>query len=503
MTDVLLILPPLGVPELYTKPESKLDFESYKWKIRLTRVPQGLLSIGTFLHNLGYDIDILDCRLHYTNGREDFLSVLKKRSKDVGILVGISVMTDQIPIVLEIINTIKKTNPNVPIVLGGIHPTLYSKQTCKDDNVDFVITGDGEYPMAELVKALDEGRSYKNIKGLTYKENHHVITNPISKPFDIQELGVPAYHLLEMENYLTKIPFYSEEKTIGLEYNSSRGCPYNCSFCVNKILPQNRVWRCKTADQVIDDLHILKDRYKFDYLFFEEENPFTNVKRTFEIAENLIKDDFNICYCGNIRADVVVNTPKNILETMRKSGWCETSIGAESGSNAVLSYLRKGITIDQTLRAAKILDKLDVYALYSFMIFLPHETRHDRELTYALMKKIKQIHSKSMFIGPQPYRPYPGSDLYIDCLSAGLSEPKTFRGWSDFITENGMMRGPRVPWVKDYSIIERLRVKDQFIYDRLWVYARACMPGIYGLYLQYLKKPKKAIESIIKKYSSW
>lgn len=482
MTDVLLILPPLGPPDFYIKPEKELDLDSYKWKTRLTRVPQGLLSIGTVLYNLGYRVDILDCRLHYTNGREHFLDVLKKKSKDVRLLIGISLMTAQIPCVLEIIDTIRQINSNIHIVLGGIHPTLYPKQTCKDDSVDFVIVGDGEYPMAELVKSLDKGGlSYKDIKGLTYRENHHIISNPIGKPFDIRGLGVPAYHLLEMKNYLAKIPFYLEKKTIGLEYNSSRGCPYNCSFCVNNILPQNRIWRYKTADQVIEDLHILKDKYRFNYLFFEEENPFTNMSRTFEIAEKLIKDDFNIHYCGNVRADVVVKTPKNILKTMKESGWCETSIGIESGSNKVLSYLRKNITVDQVIPVAKILDELGIYALYSFMMFLPYENSVDRELTYALMKEIKITHPNSEFIGPQPYRPYPGSDLYKDCLGEGLKEPKSLREWSNFVTERGDMLD--MPWVKDFSFVNKLK-------ERYFRYLKE-----YGL----KKTSERAVELIIGK----
>src|SRR5208283_1810063 len=107
MTDILLILPAVGSPQFYIKPENELGFNSYKWKTRLTRVPQGLLSIGTVLHNLGYDVDILDCRLHYEKGRKHFFEVLKKRSKDVRLLIGISLMTAQINNALGIIDAIK------------------------------------------------------------------------------------------------------------------------------------------------------------------------------------------------------------------------------------------------------------------------------------------------------------------------------------------------------------------------------------------------------------
>ena len=139
---------------------------------------------------------------------------------------------------------------------------------------------------------------------------------------------------------------------------------------------------------------------------------------------------------------------------MRSSGWRETVIGVESGSNNILYQLRKGITAEQTIQAAEILSELDLYAQYSVMFLLPHETRNDRKLTYALIKILKCIHSKSFIVGPQPFRPYPDSDLYRYCLGQGLMEPKTFREWRNFTTEEGQTSG--MPWIKEYSLKDRL-----------------------------------------------
>lgn len=479
MADVLLIQPPVGPADFYTKPESKLDYKSYRQKTRITRVPQGSLSIGTVLHNLGYDVDIFDCRLHYTNGREYCLNMLGERAKNTKLLIGISVMTSYIAQVLEIMDAIKKVSPTVPIVLGGIHPTLFPQQTCRHDNVDFVIAGDGEHPMSELVKAMDKGGSYKDIEGLTYKENHRIISNPIGKPFDIRESPVPAYHLLEIGNYLTWIPYYVEEKTIGLEYLISRGCPYQCAFCSNKILPQNRIFRYKPAHQVIKELHILKDKYKFDYLYLEDDNPFIDMGNCLEIAKQLIRDNFNIRYLANIRVDTLVNTPKSTLEIIRKSGWCETVVGVESGSNNVLSYLKKGFTVEQTLQAAKILNELDIWAIYNVMDCIPRETRDERKQTYALMKKLRQIHRKSQLVGPHHFRPFPGSELYQDCLEGGLMETETFQGWSNCPLYTAQPSD--LPWVKDFSFAERFE----------WYFR------VYGL----KEGARRVVEAVRKKFS--
>ena len=306
---------------------------------------------------------------------------------------------------------------------------------------------------------------------MTYKENRQIINNPMGRPFAIRELPASAYHLLEMENYLTRIPFHQEEKTVGIDYLISRGCPYQCVFCSNKIVPQNRIWRCKTPDQVIKELHILKDKYKFDYIYFEDDNPYVDMKGFLEIARRLIRDEFNIRYLANVRVDTLVNTPKSALEEIRKSGWRETIIGVESGSDKILRYLKKGFIIEQTLQAAKILNGLDIWAAYNVMDCIPKETRHDRKQTYALMKKLRQIHPKSIFVGPHHFRPFPGSELYQYCLKGGLAEPKKFRDWSNCVLYTAQPSD--LPWVHGYYFTERFEMHFRIyglkaLANRLW-----------------------------------
>ncbi len=454
MNDILLIQPPIGLPELYNKPEKELDSKSYAIKTKCTRVPQNLLSLATVLDDLNYKVDIFDCRLYYSNGRENYIKILKERIKNTNLLIGISVTTPYITQTVEIINLIKEVNSNVYIVVGGIHPTLFPKQTCKDKDIDFVISGDGEYPLCELVTALEEKKSYNKIKGLTYKKNNQVITNPLGEPFNIRKSPIPAYHLFDMEKYLPWTPYYSEKKTIGLDYLTTRGCPFKCSFCVNDILPQNRGWRSKTSNQVIEELSILKEKYKFDYVYFEDDNAFLNKEHSLDVSKRLIKDDFNINYLATIRIDTLLNTPKSYLETFKKSGWSETILGVESGSDKILKVLNKGITIEQSLKSIKILKDLDIWTAYNFMTCIPGEQHKERQETYNLMRKTKKIHPKSLIVGPHLFRPFPGSKLYPQCIKGGLDEPKTFREWSDTpLYISGDVSN--LPWIKDYLPIEK------------------------------------------------
>ena len=422
MNDILLIFPPLN-SHLYVKARQLYSEEEYKWILRLTRVPQGLISIAKYLEQNGYSVDILDCRFHL----QDLELEIQRRVSNTSLCVGLGVLTTQINDSIRISEYIKKLNSNLPIIWGGYHPTLYSNQTEEDKAIDYVISGEGEYALLNLANAIKDKKDLSTVKSLYYRNNGNVCINELEKPFDINELGLPAYDLLELDNYLTKRSYNPEEDIKGLEYNGSRGCSYNCAFCINYLLPQQHFWRAKKAEKVIEDITILKDKYKLKYIFFEEELPFVNFKRMKEIAEGLGKLD--IRWYANVRVDIAFKNLE-LLKIARKNGWCETSVGAESGSDKVLKMLNKGITVEQTLKVAEVLNELDVYSLYSFMIQLPNETMDDQNATYRLMRKLQKIHPKSEFIGPQAFRLYPKTKFYEEAKARGeIKEPETLRKW--------------------------------------------------------------------------
>ena len=423
MHDVLLILPPVGPLHLYTTPEEKLSLVDQKWLRRLTRVPQGALSIASYLEQNGVSTKIFDSRFHLKNLKKDLIQAFKETRS----LAGISVFTMHISFALQVSKLVRDGFPGFFMVWGGFHPTLYPEQTASEPLVDAVIDGEGEVPMLHLFEALTKGKSLRTVPSLVFRENNKIVKNPQAKPFNINSLERYRLECLELQHYLIKQSYNPDRKLLGIEYNGSRGCSYDCSFCINRVLPQQHIWRGRKPDKIVTDIQYLKDHYKIKYVFFEEELPFMNRKRSLELAAKIKYLDLQIY--ANIRADTV-HRDKELLVKLRASGWSETSVGAESGSNRMLQYLNKGITVEQTLETAKILNALDVYCLYSFMTDLPTETTDEKLATFKLMRKLTRIHPKSEFIGPQAYRLYPKTAWYDQLVTEGkFKEPSTLREW--------------------------------------------------------------------------
>ena len=156
MHDVLLILPVVGPPNLYTVPRGSLQGQDLKWYRRLTRVPQGLLSIGSWLEQHGFSVKLFDSRLHLLRGPQGLEDDLRTEIRETRLFVGISVLTMHIAQALEISRVVKEENPNLLVVWGGVHPTLFPEQTAADPLVDFVVQGVGEAPLLGLANIFGD-----------------------------------------------------------------------------------------------------------------------------------------------------------------------------------------------------------------------------------------------------------------------------------------------------------------------------------------------------------
>lgn len=414
MYDALLILPPAGLAYDYMLPENELTPDRLVWKRRLTRIPQGLLSLATFLHQNGFSVKVFDCRFHMMRG-QDFIKDFTDAVKQTRLFAGITVYTAHIEVSLQFNKLIKSVCPDLPVVWGGVHPTLYPAQTAQEGSIDYVIQGEGEYPIVALAKTLD--RHVKPERKLQL----------LGLPFNINDLGFPYYEALEIEKYLHKRNYVFNEDCRGIDYFSSRGCSFGCAFCINKLLPQQHHWRGRDPLKVAEDLQYVKERFGVKYVFLEDDLPFVGRSHSLLLAKEIGKLD--LTWYGNIRADIA-SGDFDLLQALVNGGWRETMMGVESGSDRVLSYINKGITVAQVLKAAENLDKLDVYCQYALMTDMPTETVAEKMQTFTLMQKIRKIHVKSEFIGPGPYRHYPGTPWFNKDVESGkICIPSSLREW--------------------------------------------------------------------------
>jgi len=430
MKNILLINPPFNI--------AKDNYDS--------SLSVGLLSIASYLDSKNVPVKIIDCVR-----QENYPELLKHESVWAD-LVCFSVMTMQIPRALELSASIKKINPNCLVVWGGAHPTFFPEQTASHNLIDAVIFGEGEYTLCELA----EGRKLSEIKGLAYKDGGGVIKNASQRLFEPAQEALFNWDLepKEILKNLSLVPSLT-----------SRGCPHRCTFCVNAILKNS--WRPRSVRQVLEDLKIIKEKDYFSGkpIRFWDENFFVDIKRAKEIIDGMIAQNLILPWETTVRANYVREgmISDEFMGKLRQSGCYLLSFGAESGSQIVLDKIKKDITPEQILYAARQCLKHDIIPQFSFMVGLPGELKKDMKLTLELIDKLIRLSDRVQILGPQAFRPYPGSELYQECVASGWISPESLEEWSRLVKNQlNYLQVKNFNWVKHKDFVESIEAYVRF-----------------------------------------
>ncbi len=447
--------------------------------------PMGVICLGTYLKKNNYDVRVLDSRVY---SRSEFEDILRKELEGV-FLVGISVMTSYIEETLNILNFVKQYNSQIETVLGGIHASLFPEQTVRHPLVDFVVFGEGELPLLGLVEKLFKNEdSFEGIDNLYFKKDGNVVFRNAVKFIDVNELPLPDYNLVDVERYITR-RFSDGRWGRQLEYQSSRGCPSRCSFCVNTIISK-RYWRQKDPVKVTQEIKVLKERFALDSILFIDESFFPKKKNVEMIANGL--KELPIMWEANCRADYF--NDKNIDDVFIKflsfCGLTTVRIGIESGSQNTLNLLKKDITREDIINAVKICTRNNIFACCSFMVGLPGETKKDIIDTLSVIHQVESIGKNLVIlIGPQVFRPYPGGEIYDLCKKEGLSEPHTFEEWGRLtFSDTGYIDD--FYWIKNKNFIKlivllRSLAQDQKIEKRNWPVIKRLVRGFLYFFARF------------------
>jgi len=389
------------------------------------RLPLALLFLSETLEKNGYKPMIIDMRI------DDW----KSMDLDNPICVGLSVMTGPpISYALEFAKHVRDVDPNIPIVWGGVHPSLLPEQTILNEYVDIVVRGEGELTFLELVQKLELNESLKHVKGITYKENGEVISNPDREWMDLNEIGNLPYHLLDLSKYnLKEFP-----------YHSSRGCPHKCGFCYNLAFNKGS-YRFKNAENVVNEIEYIVNKFNPETIWFVEDDFFASKKRVREICEGFIERGLKINWEASCVVSYFARYDSTFINLLKESGCKKLAFGAESGSSRILEYIDKNITVEETIKAVEKCKDWDIVPVISFLCGLPEETREDTYKTIGLIKKIREINDKAIINGFFLYTPYPNTPITNKLHEQGYEYPSSLEDWSDFL----FAYGSNNPWLDD------------------------------------------------------
>ena len=400
-------------------------------------LPLALLSISAKLKEEGYKIVILD----------EAIDSFSEELLDGSLCFGISAMIGyQIYSALKMAKRIRKLHPEIPIIWGGWHPSIQPEQTAENDNVDYLVRGQGEQTFYELIKALEQNDGFETILGLTYKRDGQIRSNPDRPIVDPNNLPRLPFQLINMQKYIHVSEF--GKRTIN--YLSSIGCPFNCGFCAEKLV-HHRKWFPLTPERVLNDLEYLIGTYGVDSVVINDSEFFINEKRVAQICRGMIDRGFHIKW-GNVngRADILMRYQEETWDLMRKSGLQSILTGAETYDPTILRLINKKISIEDTINFSKRARKFGTIIKFSMMIGLPIKDRTKtiyQEFTETIdfMNMMYQINPDNMFL-LFLYTPFPGTPLYNRSVELGYQGPNSLEEWGLFL--NGL-NSMSTPWTDE------------------------------------------------------
>jgi len=331
-------------------------------------------------------------------------------------LVGITVpFTNNAQIVHEISQLIKKRHPSISIVQGGVYPSTLPYKALTD-SVDFVVRGEGETPILQLLSGIDPMK----IKGLVFRKEGKIVDNGRAEQIkDLDSIPFPARELFPMERYMTWSPRGTVSKRTVCVI-TSRGCPYDCTFC--SIHPMyGYQWRVRSPENVIEEIRYLVDRYKVEHIEFEDDNLTLHKKRAAEIFDRLI--DLNLGITWSAHNGVRIDTLERwLLEKIKASGCTELSLPIESGDPEVLKDMQKKLELEETIQVLKDCQELGIQTVGMLIVGYPNETQESFQRTLAFLKECKKYGLKTC--APFIVKAYPATALYNYCKEKGWLDPR-------------------------------------------------------------------------------
>jgi len=355
--------------------------------------PLNVTYLAAILERAGFDVKVADCPPlemdHKSLGRE-----ISSYNPDI---VGIISLTQTFPSAIQAAQAAKEARPEALIVLGGPHATFMDIETINSyPCIDVIVRGEGEKTLLELAENVKGHGKIGKVAGITFRKNGKIVRTP-NRPFieNLDELPFPAYHFLPLEKY----------GSLGRKFFlllSSRGCPFQCSFCTMRLMDGGK-FRPRNSKNVVDEIEYMIECGAEAFSFCDE--TFTlDKKRVYTICEEIRRRKVNLPWDCQTRVDQV---SREILIKMKEAGCQLIGFGVESGSQKILDAMRKGTTVEENEKAIKLAKEVGLPVAASFMLGYPGETYETVKQTFEFIHK-----AKPDIVYLCLATPFPGTDFY-------------------------------------------------------------------------------------------
>jgi radical SAM superfamily enzyme YgiQ (UPF0313 family) len=383
-------------------------------------MPLGLLAVGSDLDRSRYDVVIVDARLE-ADPVAALISALEG-----AVCLGIGVLTGA-PIrdAISASRAAKAHYPNLPVVWGGWHPSLFGVGCLEEPSVDATVQAQGEDTFSEVVDRLVGGESLRGCKGCAFRnERGEPEQNPPRALRQIDEFTRHDYGLVPVER------FFELKGKRQLDYITSQGCFFRCAFCADPFV-YGRKWVGLSPERIGAELADLHSRFHFNDVNFQDETYFTYADRVAAISDEILRRGLKISWAATMRADQGDRLAEDAMALFRRSGLRRLIIGVETGSQAMLKHIKKDIRLEQVFLSAEKCLRHGVAVIFPFIVCFPNESDENIRQSLDVARRLRAM--SPTFTTPIYYfKPYPGTPLTDEAERAGYVPPKTLEQWADW-----------------------------------------------------------------------
>lgn len=348
-------------------------------------LPLGIGYLAAFLTEHGHKVKIFDLEVQKFSDQELINEINEFRPDAVGFTVTITSMNEAIRLG-KIFSVIYKW-----VLYGGPQASMDPESFLFAENI-IVFRKEAELSTLEFCEALPKTNDFSNIHGISFLKSGKVVHNK-EREFikDVNSLPFPARELYPLSLYEM---YLRDRKATNII--TSRGCPFECIFCYNMA---NRVYRPRSAENVLAELLSLKEKHGFQGFAIYDDNFTVNRRRLIDICEGLIGRNMKMVWRCYSRVDTL---DESLLKLMKKAGCFEIAFGVESGSQKSLDLMKKSIKVEDSENIIKLCKKVGIASKAFIMLGFPWETKEDIETTISFIEKIIPDDAQFMCVTPMP-----------------------------------------------------------------------------------------------------
>jgi anaerobic magnesium-protoporphyrin IX monomethyl ester cyclase len=366
--------------------------------------PLGLAYLAAVLERRGDEVQVIDAAARNLS----FQALEKNISNFQPSIIGITTNIATFSIACYTSRTLKEFFPEKCIIFGGPWATSNYSVVLNKKFADIVVIGEGEITIVEIVECMERGKDWRGIRGIAFlnAENQVVLTSSQEFLADLDDLPFPSWQLLpDSRKYAynnRSVPYYP--------IMTSRGCPFDCIYCTKNI--HGYKIRYRSVENVIEEIRYLKENFKIREIIIADDNFTQDPERAEKIFDRIYESGFDvkILFSNGIRSDIY---SENLVRKMKRAGVYRVCLGIESGNQAVLNKIRKGLNLEDVKGFIKLLKKYRIDYWGYFMLGLPQDswkTMMDT-VNFALENHIKPHFHKTIAV--------PGTRLY-DLVKSNL-----------------------------------------------------------------------------------